>query len=336
MRESRYPDLFGEEPPRTRASPDPEPVEPERRGARGHHARGRSRTTLPWSRHPCPTDTVQEPLTPMGNRRSGGDRGRRPRLRRCPSRRSSSTRTARPKPKTGADERVGAQLVEALGHFGVEAQVVGSVSGPHVTRYELRLAPGIKMSKVADMRDDLAYALAADDVRILAPDPRQARGGRRGAEPAAPDGAPGRRGPGGARGLVAAHRVARQGHRRQGDRHRPRRAAARAGCRHHRLGQVGLRERDARLDPHARHAERGADGARRPQAGGAQPLRAHPAPADAGGHEPAAGRQRAPEPDPRDGGALLADVSGAHAQAGGAEPASASATASGRCRTSSA
>ena len=61
--------------------------------------------------------------------------------------------------------------MEALGHFGVDAQVVGSVSGPHVTRYELRLAPGIKMSKVANMRDDLAYALAADDVRILAPIP---------------------------------------------------------------------------------------------------------------------------------------------------------------------
>ena len=48
---------------------------------------------------------------------------------------------------------------------------MGSVSGPHVTRYELRLAPGIKMSKVSNMRDDLAYALAADDVRILAPIP---------------------------------------------------------------------------------------------------------------------------------------------------------------------
>ena len=61
--------------------------------------------------------------------------------------------------------------MEALSHFGVESKIVGSVSGPHVTRYELRLAPGIKMSKVSNMRDDLAYALAADDVRILAPIP---------------------------------------------------------------------------------------------------------------------------------------------------------------------
>jgi S-DNA-T family DNA segregation ATPase FtsK/SpoIIIE len=68
-------------------------------------------------------------------------------------------------------ERVGGQLVEALSHFNVEARLIGTVSGPHVTRYELRLAPGIKMSKVATLKDDLAYALAAEQVRILAPIP---------------------------------------------------------------------------------------------------------------------------------------------------------------------
>jgi S-DNA-T family DNA segregation ATPase FtsK/SpoIIIE len=68
-------------------------------------------------------------------------------------------------------ERVGAQLVEALSHFNVEARLIGTVGGPHVTRYELRLAPGIKMSKVAQLKDDLAYALAAEQVRILAPIP---------------------------------------------------------------------------------------------------------------------------------------------------------------------
>jgi S-DNA-T family DNA segregation ATPase FtsK/SpoIIIE len=68
-------------------------------------------------------------------------------------------------------ERAGVQLVEALSHFNVDARVVGTVSGPHVTRYELRLAPGIKMSKVAQLKDDLAYALAAEHVRILAPIP---------------------------------------------------------------------------------------------------------------------------------------------------------------------
>ena len=68
-------------------------------------------------------------------------------------------------------ERGGRQVVEALAHFSVDAQVTGTVSGPHVTRYELRLAPGIKMSKVANLKDDLAYAMAAEHVRILAPIP---------------------------------------------------------------------------------------------------------------------------------------------------------------------
>jgi S-DNA-T family DNA segregation ATPase FtsK/SpoIIIE len=62
-------------------------------------------------------------------------------------------------------------LLEALGHFGVKAEIVGCVAGPHITRYELRLAPGVKMNKVANLKDDLAYALAATDIRILAPIP---------------------------------------------------------------------------------------------------------------------------------------------------------------------
>ncbi len=75
------------------------------------------------------------------------------------------------RPDTVGQEKVAAQLVEALGHFGVDARVIGMVAGPHITRYELRLAPGIKVAKVAQLKDDLAYALAASDIRILAPIP---------------------------------------------------------------------------------------------------------------------------------------------------------------------
>jgi S-DNA-T family DNA segregation ATPase FtsK/SpoIIIE len=82
--------------------------------------------------------------------------------------RSSSEQT---RPDTAGQAKVAARLVEALGHFGVQASVVGTVAGPHITRYELRLAPGIKVAKVAALKDDLAYALAATDVRILAPIP---------------------------------------------------------------------------------------------------------------------------------------------------------------------
>jgi S-DNA-T family DNA segregation ATPase FtsK/SpoIIIE len=75
------------------------------------------------------------------------------------------------KPDTAGQEQVAATLIEALGHFGIEAKVIGRVTGPHITRYELRLAPGTKVSKVAQLKDDLAYALAATDIRILAPIP---------------------------------------------------------------------------------------------------------------------------------------------------------------------
>ena len=75
------------------------------------------------------------------------------------------------KPDTAGQEQVARTLIEALGHFGIEAKVIGRVTGPHITRYEIRLAPGIKVAKVAQLKDDLAYALAATDIRILAPIP---------------------------------------------------------------------------------------------------------------------------------------------------------------------
>ena len=81
------------------------------------------------------------------------------------------SRTDQTRPDTAGQERTATSLVEALGHFGVQAKVIGTVAGPHITRYELRLAPGTKVAKVAQLKDDLAYALAATDVRILAPIP---------------------------------------------------------------------------------------------------------------------------------------------------------------------
>jgi S-DNA-T family DNA segregation ATPase FtsK/SpoIIIE len=68
-------------------------------------------------------------------------------------------------------EAIGRKLVETLGHFGVEARIVGIVSGPHVSRFELRLAPGTKVKKVTELSNDLAYALASTEIRILAPIP---------------------------------------------------------------------------------------------------------------------------------------------------------------------
>jgi S-DNA-T family DNA segregation ATPase FtsK/SpoIIIE len=70
-----------------------------------------------------------------------------------------------------AAERTAEALLQALANFGVEATLSGQVVGPRVTRYELQLAPGTKVGKVASLKDDLAYALATTEIRILAPIP---------------------------------------------------------------------------------------------------------------------------------------------------------------------
>jgi DNA segregation ATPase FtsK/SpoIIIE, S-DNA-T family len=70
-----------------------------------------------------------------------------------------------------AAEKIASALLEGLANFGVDAHMVGQVVGPRVTRYELQLAPGTKVGKVASLKDDLAYALATTEIRILAPIP---------------------------------------------------------------------------------------------------------------------------------------------------------------------
>ncbi len=70
-----------------------------------------------------------------------------------------------------ASARTAEQLVQTLSHFGVDATIVGQIAGPRVIRYELQLAPGTKVSKVAGLKDDLSYALATTEIRILAPIP---------------------------------------------------------------------------------------------------------------------------------------------------------------------
>jgi S-DNA-T family DNA segregation ATPase FtsK/SpoIIIE len=68
-------------------------------------------------------------------------------------------------------EARGRQLEDALGSHGVETRLIGMTVGPTVTRYELELGPGVKVAKVTALHRDIAYAMAAVDVRILAPIP---------------------------------------------------------------------------------------------------------------------------------------------------------------------
>ncbi len=150
---------------------DPDDAEPRSGGARGEAAHGQ------------PGDDGEEEVSGVARAKAGAltPQGRlRDAVTEDPSfvwelpnaagllTRSSSEQT---RPDTASQGQVAARLVEALGHFGVEAKVIGTVAGPHITRYELRLAPGTKVAKVAQLKDDLAYALAATDIRILAPIP---------------------------------------------------------------------------------------------------------------------------------------------------------------------
>jgi S-DNA-T family DNA segregation ATPase FtsK/SpoIIIE len=116
-----------------------------------------------------PPEAEPMPLTPMGNKRGVTE------SEQIDYRPPPAKVLEKGKGDKGPDPRdhevIGRKLVETLGHFGVEAKIVGIVSGPHVSRFELRLAPGTKVKKVTELSNDLAYALASTDIRILAPIP---------------------------------------------------------------------------------------------------------------------------------------------------------------------
>jgi S-DNA-T family DNA segregation ATPase FtsK/SpoIIIE len=152
------PPIYGEESEEIDFEPGPDPI------AEEHYAGAEAVAD------PEPAEPEIEQLTPQGNRRSDvteseGIEYRIPKTGLLERSKNGA------KVDTASQERTAGELVDALSHFGIEARIVGAVVGPHVTRYELRLAPGVKMSKVSQLRDDIAYALAATDVRILAPIP---------------------------------------------------------------------------------------------------------------------------------------------------------------------
>jgi S-DNA-T family DNA segregation ATPase FtsK/SpoIIIE len=90
----------------------------------------------------------------------------------------SLTMLPKPQPKAGTskqDHLARAELLEkTLKTFGVEARVVEISPGPAVTRYELQPGEGVRVNKFTALADDLALALAAEDIRIEAPIPGKA------------------------------------------------------------------------------------------------------------------------------------------------------------------
>src|SRR5690606_13448143 len=68
-------------------------------------------------------------------------------------------------------DAAGAKLIAALRTFKVEGELVGRTTGPTVTQFEVEPAAGVKVRQIATLADDLALAMRAPSIRIVAPIP---------------------------------------------------------------------------------------------------------------------------------------------------------------------
>ncbi len=202
--------------------------------------------------------------------------------------------------------------------FGVEVKVVAAYPGPVITRFEIEPAVGVKGSQIINLVKDLARALSVVSIRVIETIPGKSLMGLEIPNPTrqivrlseilssevyASD-------------LLSADARPRQGHRRQPGRRRPAAHAAPPDRRHHRLGQVRRDQCHAAFPGLQVSAIPGETDLDRPQDARVVGLRGHSAPAGAGRHRHASGRERAQLVRRGDGPPLQADERARRAQHG--------------------